>query len=729
MEESKELQGFYRIFRAVVYVSVLMEFFEYAIDPAMLDHWGGILCDIHGRIKQWTIYNDGNLVYSKVATVLLICITCIGTRAKKHLEFNARRQVLYPLISGFVLLVLSVWLFGYPMEARLYTLPLNIIFYMTTSLVGVILVHVALDNISKFLKEGLMKDRFNFENESFEQCEELIETPYSVNIPMRYYYKGKFRKGWTNITNCFRGTWVVGTPGSGKTFSIIEPFIRQHSAKGFAMVVYDYKFPTLATKLYYHYKKNQKLGKLPQGCQFNMINFVDVEYSRRVNPIQAKYINNLAAASETAETLLESLQKGKKEGGGGSDQFFQTSAVNFLAACIYFFVNYEREPYDVKGNKLYAEKRQDPETKFWKPTGVVRDKEGGEIVEPAYWLGKYSDMPHILSFLNESYDTIFEVLMTDTEVAPLLGPFRTAFENKAMEQLEGMIGTLRVFTSRLATKESYWIFSKEGDDFDLKVSDPNNPSYLLIANDPEMESIIGALNALILNRLVTRVNTGQGKNIPVSIIVDELPTLYFHKIDRLIGTARSNKVSVALGFQELPQLEADYGKTGMQKIITTVGNVVSGSARAKETLEWLSGDIFGKVVQLKKGVTIDRDRTSINLNENMDSLVPGSKIADMPTGWIAGQTARDFVKTKTGRGDSMDIQEAEEFQTSKFFCKTNFNMDEIKKEEDDYVNYPLPKFYHFDSEDAKERILYDNFLKINKEVKDMIAEIQEFVKK
>jgi hypothetical protein len=222
-----------------------------------------------------------------------------------------------------------------------------------------------------------------------------------------------------------------------------------------------------------------------------------------------------------------------------------------------------------------------------------------------------------------------------------------------MEQLEGMIGTLRVYTSRLATKESYWIFHKDGDDFDLKVSDPKNPSYLLIANDPEMESIIGALNALILNRLVTRVNTGQGKNIPVSIIVDELPTLYFHKIDRLIGTARSNKVSVTLGFQELPQLEADYGKVGMQKIITTVGNVVSGSARAKETLEWLSNDIFGKVVQIKKGVTIDRDKTSINLNENMDSLVPASKISDMATGWICGQTARDFVKTKTGAGGSM----------------------------------------------------------------------------
>ncbi len=723
MEESKELQGFYKIFRTVIYISVLMEFFAYALEPEQLDFLGGVVTDIHSRIKRWVIYHDGNLVYSKVATFLLICITCVGTRNKKHLEFNARKQVLYPLVSGVLLIAVSVWLFGHAIPPRLYSLSLNTWLYMLASVVGVVLVHIALDNISKFLKEGLMKDRFNFENESFEQCKELQENKYSVNIPMRFYYKGKFRKGWVNIVNPFRGTWVVGTPGSGKTFSIIEPFIRQHSAKGFALVVYDYKFPTLATKLYYHYKKNQRLGKLPNGCKFSMINFVDVEYSRRVNPIQLKYINNLAAASETAETLLESLQKGKKEGGGGSDQFFQTSAVNFLAACIYFFANYGKEPYDKDGKMLIAERREDPKTKRLIPTGRVFDHTGTEV-QPAYWLGKYSDMPHILSFLNESYQTIFEVLQTDNEVAPLLGPFQTAFQNKAMEQLEGMIGTLRVYTSRLATKESYWIFHKDGDDFDLKVSDPKNPSYLLIANDPEMESIIGALNALILNRLVTRVNTGQGRNVPVSIIVDELPTLYFHKIDRLIGTARSNKVSVALGFQELPQLEADYSKVGMQKIITTVGNVVSGSARAKETLEWLSSDIFGKVVQLKKGVTIDRDKTSINLNENMDSLVPASKISDMPTGWICGQTARDFVVTKTGRNGAMNIQESEEFKTSKFYCKTDFNMDEIKKEESEYV--PLPKFYKFKSKEERERILYKNFVQVGEDVKAMIKEIQQF---
>ena len=728
MEESKDLQSLYKVFRTFIYASVILEFLEYANDHNMLDFWGGVLVDIHDRIKLMDVYQDGHLLHSKIMTLLIICVTCIGTRNKKHLEFNAKTMVIYPISAGIILMFLSVWVFKQHWPPHIFTLHSSTWLYFVMSIVGTVLCHVALDNISKYLKDGLLKDRFNFENESFEQMPDEVKNKYSVNIPMRYYYKGKFRKGWVNIVNPFRGTWVVGTPGSGKTFSIIEPFIRQHSAKGFAMVVYDYKFPTLAQKLYYHYRVNKKAGLTPKDCDFNIINFVNVEYSRRVNPIQLKYISNLAAASETAETLLESLQKGKKEGGGGSDQFFQTSAVNFLAACIYFFCNYEKRPYDANGHEMNYDKTIDPETGMIKPTGVVRDT-AGNIVEPAYWLGKYSDMPHILSFLNESYETIFEVLMTDTEVAPLLGPFRTAFDNKAMEQLEGMIGTLRVFTSRLATKESYWIFSKEGDDFDLKVSDPAHPSYLLIANDPEMESIIGALNALILNRLVTRVNTGQGKNVPVSIIVDELPTLYFHKIDRLIGTARSNKVSVTLGFQELPQLESDYGKVGMQKVITTVGNVVSGSARAKETLEWLSNDIFGKVVQLKKGVTIDRDRTSINLNENMDSLVPGSKIADMPTGWICGQTARDFVKTKTGRGDSMDIQEAEEFQTSKFFCKTDFNMEEIGKEETDYANYPLPKFYNFPSVEARERILYANFLKVNKEVKDMIAEIQEFNKK
>lgn len=729
MEESKEIQTLYNIFRISVYTSVVVEFFEYAFSPGQLDTFASILTDFHERMGRWLIYQPGHLAYSKVATLLLVIITCIGTRNKKQIEFDARRMVFWPIVIGFVLVVSSVWLYYTDLlHYRLLWFPLSIWLYMVASIIGTVCIHVALDNVSKYLKEGLMKDRFNFENESFEQNEKRIDTKYGVNIPMRYYYKGKFRHGWININNPFRGTFVVGTPGSGKTFSVIEPFIRQHSAKGFSMVVYDYKFPTLAQKLYYHYRINKAKGKTPPGCQFNIINFVNVEYSRRVNPIQHKYIDSLAAAQETAETLVDSLNKGKNEGGGGSDQFFKTSAVNFLAACIYFFVNYKRLPYDKDGHELVPEYTEDKETHHKKLTGRVFDREGN-VVTPAYWLGKYSDMPHVLSFLNIDYKTMFEILQTDPEIFPLIAPFKSALDGKAMEQLEGMIGTLRVQTSKLATKEAYWIFHKDGDDFDLKVSDPKSPSYLLIANDPEKEQIVGALNAMILNRLVTRVNSGQGKNIPVDICVDEVPTLYFHKIDRLIGTARSNKVAVILGFQELPQLEADYGKVGMQKIITTIGNVVSGSARNKETLEWLSNDIFGKTVQLKKGVTIDRDRTSINLNENMDSMVPASKISDMPSGWICGQVARDFTPTKTGRHGSMNIQKSEEFQTSKFYCKTNFDMAELKKEEEDYANYPLPIAYDFKSVDARERILYMNYNRVKTDVDALILEVQQEFKR
>ena len=133
------------------------------------------------------------------------------------------------------------------------------------------------------------------------------------------------------------------------------------------------------------------------------------------------------------------------------------------------------------------------------------------------------------------------------------------------------------------------------------------------------------------------------------------------------------------------------------------------------------------MVQLKKGVTIDRDRTSINLNENMDSLVPASKISDLPTGWVCGQVARDFVKTKTGFRDNMDIQESEEFKTSKFFCKTDFDMEAIKKEESQYVH--LPKFYSWPSREARGKHLYDNFLAVNADIKELIREVQSFCKR
>ena len=641
--------------------------------------------------------------------------------------------------------------------------------YAVCSVVGTMLVHQGLDGIAKYYNYKVGEDRFNFENESFQQSETLVSNDYSVNIPMIYYWKKKMHKGWINIINPFRGTIVLGTPGSGKSFGIIDPFIRQHSAKGFAMMVYDFKFPTLAQTLLYQYCKNRKAGKLPQNCGFRIVNFTDVEYSNRINPIQRKYIPDLAAASETAATLLASLNKGGGEKKGGSEAFFTNSAENFLAAIIYFFVNFHPVGFrngkklkrfiSLEGKKLEIVIRNwDDFNAIDKDGNVVLDfvdengndvstdedrmfvdlngysykdrtgrkiliqrcwyeDEHGNEVEPDTVTGEFSDMPHVLSFLGRPYDQVFNILMQDDRIASLMAPFKSAYENKANDQLEGMVGTLRVNAARLVSPEAYWVFT--GDDFDLKISDKANPSYLVIANDPEKEQVIGSLNALVLNRLITRVNS-KG-NIPVSIIVDELPTLYFHKIDRLIGTARSNKVAVTLGFQELPQLEADYGKVGMQKIITTCGNIFMGAARNKETLEWAQNDVFGKAKQTSRSISINDHKVSTTISEKMDFLVPAAKIADMATGWLAGQAARDFTATDDSILDHFDIEQSEEFKTTKYFCKTHFNMKKIKDEEKHYV--PLPKIYEFKNDKEKEILLNRNFKRVNQEVEDIVKEL------
>ena len=762
-EETREQQQMYNYFRSCIYIFLIIEIVMNL--PVTADNRvTQFILDLLARFKVFNSVSG-----CKLAELVCICIVCIGTKAKKALKFNVRTMVVYPVLAGLTLVGLCFVFHGMYFGVSWFGFPANRILYALCSVVGTMLVHQGLDGIAKYYNNKVGEDRFNFENESFQQSEALVANDYSVNIPMIYYWKRKMHRGWINIINPFRGTIVLGTPGSGKSFGVIDPFIRQHAAKGFAMMVYDFKYPTLAKTLFYQFCKNRKAGKLPKGCGFRTINFTDVEYSDRINPIQRKYIPDLAAASETAATLLASLNKGGGEKKGGSEAFFTNSAENFLAAIIYFFVNFhpvgfkdgrklrrfilhegkkleivirnwdDYNAIDKDGNVVLDfvdEKGNDVSTdedrmfvdlngySYKDRTGkLVRidrcwyeDRDGNEV-EPDTITGEYSDMPHVLSFLGRPYDQVFNILMQDDKIASLMAPFKSAYENKANDQLEGMVGTLRVNAARLVSPEAYWVFT--GDDFDLKISDREHPSYLVIANDPEKEQVIGSLNALVLNRLITRVNS-KG-NIPVSIIVDELPTLYFHKIDRLIGTARSNKVAVTLGFQELPQLEADYGKVGMQKIITTCGNIFMGAARNKETLEWAQNDVFGKAKQTSRSISINDQKVSTTISEKMDYLVPAAKIADMATGWLAGQAARDFTATDERMLDRFDIEQSEEFKTTKYFCKTHFDMKKIKDEEEHYV--PLPKIYEFKNDREKEILLNRNFKRVNQEVENMVKEL------
>ena len=649
MEESKELQKLYGFMQAFIYITVCIEILLFVHFP-----FSEQIMPLLSKMAKIPIYS--NILYSKLFTFLIIMDTCIGTRSKKDLELDPTKQIIFPLIFGFIMFFGSIC-FLFFKEKGETSLEWYNIAYIILSIIGATLINSALDNISKRIKSNFMKDRFNIENESFEQSKDKVETEFSVNIPMKFFYNRKWHNGWLNICNCFRGTFVIGTPGSGKSFSVINSFIRQHSAKGFAEVVYDFKFPELAKIAYYNYQKNKQLGKIPSNFKFNVINFSDIEYSRRINPLKREYIEILADATETAEALYESLQKGDKGSGGNSD-FFKTSAVNLLAASIYFWSRYEN--------------------------------------------GKYSDLPHVLAFLNQEYDVLFKVLFSEPELKSLVSPFEAAYKSGAVDQLEGQMASLKVQLSRLATKESFWVFS--GNDFNLKVSDKKDPSYLIIANNPKTQSMNSALNALIINRLTRLVNT-KG-NYPTSIIVDECPTLYFYQLATLLSTARSNKVSICLGLQELPQLEEQYGKATAKTITSIIGNTLSGQAKAPETLDWLQ-KLFGKVKQVKEGVTIRRNETTINMNEQMDFVIPASKISSLQAGTLVGQVALDF-----GQEDN--------FPTAMYHCKTNLDLKKIKKEEEAYKE--LPKVYNFGTADNREKLLQKNFKRIYDEVETVIEQ-------
>ena len=603
-------------------------------------------------------------INAKFATLILIGLVAVGTKAKKKKDLNIATEIVIPMILGLLMIFSSlVW----QNEAGNSKLPkifpaLNLyqVIYAVLSFLGAVILQMGADAISKLMQQKMGKDRWNVEEESFAQNQELVETDTSINIPYLFRYSKKINKGWVNI-NPFRGTMVIGTPGSGKSFGIINPAIRQMIAKGFCLCIYDFKFPDLAQIAYYHYllKKSKDSG---YEYDFHVINLNEVEKSKRVNPFKKEYIQTLAEAQEMAESMVFSLQKGGSSSGGGSDAFFTQSAINFLSSSIYFFATYED--------------------------------------------GKYSDLPHILSFMNRSYKEIFDTLFTNEEIFSLLSPFKTAYENKAFDQLEGQVGTLKIFLSRLATKESFWVFS--GDEVELKITNRENPSILILASDPGTQDINSALYSSVLNRTLRLINSKH--NLPGGIIADEFPTIYIHKIDNVVATARSNKVAVLLGLQEIPQLRQFYKKEVADTISAIVGNILSGSARDKNTLEWLE-KLFGKIKQKSYSQSISQQGTTTSINEKMDFMIPAGKIATLKTGEMVGMIAQ---------GEENDT---EEYKTSAMNGKINLDMKAIKQEENNYVK--MPSYYSFVDKmgnDRKNDVLMTNFRKINKEVELIVNE-------
>ena len=521
------------------------------------------------------------ILWSKLLAVLLLAVSCLGTHGVKG-EKITWPKIYAALVAGCALFFLNWWLLELPLPHAA-----NTAFYIFTLTAGYLALLMSGLWMSRLYRHNLMEDVFNMENESFMQETRLMENEYSVNLPTRFYYKKRWNNGFVNIVNIFRACMVIGTPGSGKSYAIVNSYIRQIIAKGFAIYIYDYKFDDLSTIAYNSLLKN--MDKYEVKPRFYVINFDDPRRSHRCNPINPEFMTDISDAYEASYTIMLNLNRTWIEKQG---DFFVESPIILLAAIIWYL-------------KIYKN-------------------------------GIYCTFPHAVELLNKPYSDLFTILTSYPELENYLSPFMDAWKGNAQDQLQGQIASAKIPLTRMISPQLYWVMT--GNDFSLDINNPKEPKLLCVGNNPDRQNIYSAALGLYNSRIVKLIN--KKKQLKCAVIIDELPTIYFRGLDNLIATARSNKVGVLLGFQDFSQLTRDYGEKESKVIQNTVGNIFSGQV-VGETAKTLS-ERFGKVLQQRQSVSINRQDVSTSINTQLDSLIPASKIANLSQGTFVGAVADNF---------------------------------------------------------------------------------------
>ena len=656
MQQEDDLRGLAKVMefmRAISIIFIVVHIYWFCYQ-AIVDM--GINIGVVDKILlnfQNTAGLFSNLLVTKVFAIIFLALSCLGTKGVKNQKMTWQK-IYATFLGGLVLFFMNWWLLNLPFSPIV-----NMAIYTVTMTVGYILLLMSGVWISRMFKHNLMEDVFNVANESFMQETRLMENEYSVNLPTKFVYQGKEWDGWINVVNPFRATIVLGTPGSGKSYAVVNNYIKQTIAKGFATYIYDYKFDDLSVIAYNELLKN--IDKYKVKPSFYVINFDDPRRSHRCNPINPKFMVDISDAYESAYTIMLNLNKTwiQKQG-----DFFVESPIILLAAIIWYL-------------RIYKD-------------------------------GKYCTFPHTIEFLNKPYADIFTILTSYPSLENYLSPFMDAWKGGAQDQLQGQIASAKIPLSRMISPQLYWVMT--GDDFTLDLNNPNEPKILCVGNNPDRQNIYSAALGLYNSRIVKLVNKkGQLKS---SIIIDELPTIYFRGIDNLIATARSNKVAVCLGFQDYSQLARDYGDKEAKVIQNTVGNIFSGQV-VGETAKNLS-ERFGKILQQRQSVSINRQDISTSINTQLDFLIPASKISNLSQGTFVGSVADNF---------------GEEIDQKIFHSRIIVDSAKVNAETKAYKKIPIVnEFKDENGNDIMQEQIERNYSRIKDEVEQIVQDEMERIK-
>ena len=578
MQQEDDLRGLAKTMNFMRAISVLFIVINiYWFCYGTLKEWGTTINVLDKILLNFnkTTGLFSNILNTKIASFVFLGLSCLGTRGVKNKKITWRQIVIIGVI-GFILFFINSWILrlSNPQET-------NTLLYTSTLTVGYLCLLSTGAKISRLLKNNLMDDVFNRENESFMQEMKLIENGYSINLPTKFYYKKKEYRGWINIINPARGIIVIGNPGSGKSFAVLNNVIKQEIEKGYSMLLYDYKFPDLTIIAYNHLLKFHAGYKVP--LKFYILNFDDPHKSHRCNPINPNFMLDIADAYESAYIIMLNLNRNWIEKAG---DFFVESPIILLAAIIWFL-------------KIYKN-------------------------------GKFCTFPHVVELLNKQYEELFAILTSYPQLENYLSAFVDAWKSGAQDQLQGQIASAKIPLSRMISPALYWTMS--GDDFTLDLNNPQNPKLVAIGNNPDRQSIYSSALALYTSRIAKLVN--RKRMLKCGINLDEVATFYFKSLDNILATGRSNKISVCLGVQDFSQLRRDYGEKESKVIENIVGNIICGQVVA-DTAKILS-ERFGKILQQREGATITSNDRTQSISTQLDSLIPASKISSLSQGEFVG---------------------------------------------------------------------------------------------
>lgn len=580
---------------------------------------------------------------AKAAAMILLVIFLTGIKGKKDEHINLKTAFAC-LIPGLILYYSSN-LFLYVSGNLIY---LTVAYIGLTS-VGYLLMVAGGSLLSRILKLKFKKDIFNKLNESFPQEERLLENEFSLNFPATYNLKGVTRKSWINIINPFRALLVAGTPGAGKTYFVVRNAIIQQIHKGYCMFLYDFKYDDLSKIAYNALLKYQKNYKVVPS--FYVINFDKPMH--RCNPLEPQFMEDITDAAESARTILLGLNRDwiKKQG-----EFFVESPINFLTAVIWFLKKYQG--------------------------------------------GKFCTLPHAIELMQAEYKDLFPVLGTEPEVEVFINPFVSAYINRAMEQLEGQVASAKIALARLSAPSLYYVLT--GNDFTLDMNNPEAPKIICAANNPEKSQTYGAVISLYVFRLLRAIlHKDRNKS---SIIIDELPSIFLNGIEQFIAVARSYLVSAILCVQDFSQLTKDYGREMADVIVNICGNIISGQVTGT-TAKQLS-ERFGRIMQERESVSINRQDTSFSKSMQLDSAIPASVISTLSSGEFVGIMA-DNPKQKI---------------TLKAFHSEIINDHEtIRREEESYKDIPSVR-------EVDATAIQQNYLQVKEDIAWLIESEIERIK-